>query len=189
MKVLLLDNKDSFTYNIVDYLRRMRNVDFEVVDSVVINLEQIEKYDKIIISPGPGLPADFPDIFKVLERYHKYKAILGICLGHQAIAQYFGASLSNISPVVHGQGHRVDFLDKTDIFKSIPDKSKVGLYHSWTVSEIGFPDKLKITAKSENGVIMGIASREYKVCGVQFHPESHITEYGFEILSNFIYDY
>ena len=166
----------------------MKNISFEVLDSATIDLDIVEIFDKVIISPGPGLPEDFPNIFKLLDRYHKAKAILGICLGHQAIAQYFGASLINISPVVHGQGHQTDFLDKSKLFKDLSDTSQVGLYHSWAVSGINFPDELKITARAENGMIMGIASRVYNIFGIQFHPESHITEYGFEILSNFIFE-
>ncbi len=186
-KILLLDNRDSFTYNIVDYLRRMEGVDWEVADSSSFDLERLDDYDKIIFSPGPGLPPDFPVLFEVLRRCYRRKPILGICLGHQAIAQFFGARLYNISPVVHGQGHLTKILGRNSLFTDIPDYFTAGLYHSWAVSREGFPDALEITAVAGNNVIMGIASKRYPVYGLQFHPESFITEYGFQILQNFIH--
>ncbi len=186
-KILLLDNRDSFTYNIVDELRRMEGLELAVEDSVSFDVERSRDFDKIIFSPGPGLPEDFPVLFEVLRRFHRSKPILGICLGHQAIARFFGARLYNISPVVHGQGHRTKILQRNRLFTDIPDYFTVGLYHSWAVSPDRFPPGLEITAVAGNDVIMGIASRNYPVYGVQFHPESFITEYGFQLLHNFIF--
>jgi anthranilate synthase/aminodeoxychorismate synthase-like glutamine amidotransferase len=165
----------------------MQEIDFEVIDSTMLVLDEVNKYDKIIISPGPGLPEDFPAIFELLHRYHTSKQILGICLGHQAIAQYFGASLINISPVVHGQGHRLNVLKRNALLDGLPESFRIGLYHSWAVSEHKLPAKINITAKAENGIIMAIDIRDLPIYGIQFHPESHITEFGFEILSNFIF--
>ncbi len=186
LKLLLLDNNDSFTYNIVDYLRRIENVDYEVKKTNETKLSEIKDFDKIIISPGPGLPSDFPLIAETLEKYHPTKDFLGICLGHQAIGEYFSAKLKNIFPVVHGQAHQIKINKQSPIFKSIPNSFMVGLYHSWAIDFDDFPDDLDITAVSENNLIMSIASKKHSIFGVQFHPEAYITEYGFKILKNFV---
>lgn len=185
-KILILDNNDSFTYNIVDYVRRIENVDLKVKKTNETKIDEIKFFDKIIISPGPGLPDDFPLIFDVLEKYHTSKHILGICLGHQAIGNFFGAKIINIFPVVHGQANQINIIKQSLIFKNLPESYKVGLYHSWAIDLDDFPDELEITAVSENNVIMSIASKKFPVFGIQFHPESYITENGFRILENFV---
>ncbi len=185
-KVLLIDNNDSFTYNIVDYLRRMIDIKFKVIKSHKIILNEINGFDKIIISPGPGLPKDFPQLFNIFTHFLECKPILGICLGHQALVEFLGGSLMQLHPVIHGQAHALEILKEDIIFNDIPCVSRVGLYHSWAVNEKTFPEKLEILAVSEQGIIMAIKHKEYAVYGVQFHPESHITDHGFTLLKNFI---
>lgn len=185
-KILLLDNNDSFTYNIVDYVRRIENIDLKVIRTNKTKIDEIKYFDKIIISPGPGLPNDFPFIFDVLEKYHTSKHILGICLGHQAIGNFFAAKFINIFPVVHGQVYQIKIIKQSPIFKNLPKSFKVGLYHSWAIDFDDFPDELEITGITENNTIMSIASKKFSVYGIQFHPESYITEYGFKILKNFV---
>ena len=184
-KILLLDNNDSFTYNIVDYLRRIKIFDFKVRRTNNVKINEIKYFDKIIISPGPGLPNDFPIIFDVLEKYYTSKHILGICLGHQVIGSFFAAKLINIFPVVHGQAHKIKIIKQSPIFKNLPVSFNAGLYHSWAIDFDDFPNELEITALSENNTIMSIASKKFSIFGIQFHPESYITEYGLEILKNF----
>ena len=186
IKVLLIDNNDSFTYNIVDYLRRMSTVEYEVIKSRDIKIEQVETYDKVIISPGPGLPKDFPRLSNIFARFLECKPILGICLGHQALVEYLGGSLMRLHPVIHGQAHALKILKNDMLFNDIPGVSRVGLYHSWAVNKKTLPEKLEVLAVSEQGVIMAIKHKEYPVYGVQFHPESYITDHGFALLSNFI---
>jgi len=185
-KILLIDNNDSFTYNIVDYLRRMDGIEFKVIKSHAIVLDKISEFDKIIISPGPGLPKDFPRLLNVFTRFLECKPILGICLGHQALVEYLGGSLMQLHPVIHGQAHALKILKNDMIFNEIPGVSRVGLYHSWAVNEKDLPENLEVLAVSEQGVIMAIKHKDYPVYGVQFHPESHITDHGYTLLSNFI---
>ncbi|MCF7833041.1 MAG: aminodeoxychorismate/anthranilate synthase component II [Candidatus Marinimicrobia bacterium] len=185
-KILLIDNNDSFTYNVVDYLRRMDKVEFQVIKSSDLDLSDLEIYDKIIISPGPGLPKDFPLLFKVFEKYLTQKPILGICLGHQALAEYLGGSLIQLDPVVHGQAHRMRILRHDPIFEGIPREIHVGLYHSWAVDPKTLPASLDLLAESEGKIIMAVKHKDYPVYGLQFHPESYVTERGLRILQNFV---
>ena len=167
-------------------MRRIENIDLKVKNTNETKTNDIKYFDKIIISPGPGLPNDFPLISEALDKYHSSKDFLGICLGHQAIGAFFSAKLTNISPVIHGQAHQIKIKKQSPIFKNIPNSFKVGLYHSWAIDFDDFPDALDITAVSEKNLIMSIASKKYSVFGVQFHPEAYITEYGFKILKNFV---
>jgi para-aminobenzoate synthetase component 2 len=185
-KVLLLDNNDSFTYNIVDYVRKISNIDLRVQKTCDLNINDVNLFDKIIISPGPGLPNDFPVLFEVLEKYYSSKKILGICLGHQVIGQFFAAKFINISPVIHGQSHQMKIIKQSPIFNNLPKSFNVGLYHSWALDSEAFPNELEITSVSEKNIIMSIAAKKYAVYGIQYHPESFITEYGYEVLKNFI---
>ena len=185
-KIALLDNNDSFTYNIVDYLRRMAGIKLRVINTRQLDIEELDQYDGLIISPGPELPKDFPQLFEVLQRYHRTKPILGICLGHQAIAQFFGADLIQQLPVVHGQAGPIRILGEDPLFARLPREFRVGLYHSWMVDPETIPATLAITALSEQDVIMAIRAAGLPIWGIQFHPESYITDHGFEILENFI---
>ncbi len=185
IKLALLDNNDSFTYNIVDSLRQIENVSFKVFRTNETKIGQLNSFNKIIISPGPGLPKKFPTIFGVLKKYHTSKSILGICMGHQAIGEFFGAQLKRIYPVVHGQAQAVKIIKPSPLFSRLPDTFKAGLYHSWALASEEFSKELEINAVSENGEIMAISSQKYSVYGIQFHPESFITEHGLTILKNF----
>ena len=186
MKTAFIDNNDSFTYILIDYLQKIKNNKISVFKSDSLSLKSLKEYDKIILSPGPGLPEDFENLYAVIDYYHRTKPILGLCLGHQAIAQYFGAKLTNLSPVVHGQARSINVLTNSLLFKGLPSPFIAGLYHSWAVSKKYFPDELSIDAVSEQDIIMSISSRKFPVWGVQFHPESYITRNGFTLLKNFI---
>ncbi len=186
MKLLIIDNNDSFTYNLVQMVEESGCKNFEVLVHDQIKIEDVKKYDKILISPGPSLPKDYPILFQILKAYGSGKSILGICLGMQAINEFYGGQLYNLQEVVHGQEHQVEVLKEDILFDGIPKKIPVGLYHSWAVSEIDIPDILKITSQSKSGVIMSIRHKEYDVKGLQFHPESIITTHGFQIIKNWL---
>ena len=185
-RVLLIDNNDSFTYNIVDYLRRINALTFDVIKSKDLDIKTTSDVDKLIISPGPGLPSDFPALFDLFEHNILTKPILGICLGHQALNNYLGGSLQQLKPVVHGQAHAVKVINNSPLFKDIPNAFRAGLYHSWAVNQATLPKELEILAISENDIIMAIKHKHFPVYGVQFHPESHITDHGFTLIKNFI---
>jgi len=187
MKILLLDNHDSFTFNLVELLRNNGKVSFKVIKSDELQLEDPGSFDKIVFSPGPGLPEEQPAMFSVLKEYGHIKPVLGICFGLQAIALFYGAELFNLPKVVHGQPRSLRVIKPVHyIFKGIPRGTEVGLYHSWAVAEASLPSCLSITARSEEGVIMGLAHNEYDVCGLQFHPESVITRMGQKVFDNWI---
>lgn len=186
MKLALIDNKDSFTFNIVELLRKIGGCEITVFPADDTETEKIKCFDKIIISPGPGLPSEFPNLKKILTTYYKEKPFLGICLGHEAICCFFGAEIINLPAVVHGQSRQINVLSNSPLFKNIPSKFNAGLYHSWMVSKENFPDELEIDGLSGEGGIMAVHHKEYKLFGVQFHPESVITEYGKQIIENFV---
>jgi anthranilate synthase component 2 len=187
MKLLIVDNYDSFTFNLVELIRKTGYNDFEVIKSDKIIIDEIDRFDKILFTPGPGLPKDFPVMFEILKAYEKKKSIFGVCLGHQAIGEFYGATLINHKNVVHGIKKSVNIINKGEIlFRKIPDKIDAGLYHSWFVSDINFPSMLKITAVSEDNIIMALTHATYDVRGVQFHPESIMTGYGQKIIENWL---
>ena len=187
MKTILIDNNDSFTYNIVGLLQRSKRTLFEVVHSHEVALDAIAEFEKIIISPGYGTPKDFPTIYNILDRYKATHSILGICLGHQAICEYFGASLYQLPTVCHGQQQTVYRGEATDyLFEGLPSQIQVGLYHSWAVDKLSLPEELQATSISQNQVLMSVRHREYDICGIQFHLESFLTTQGEKILDNFL---
>ena len=187
MKILLLDNHDSFTFNLVELLRNNGKVSFNVLKSDEVDVRTLDSYDKIIFSPGPGLPEEQPAMFGILREYAHRKPILGICLGHQAIALHFGADLFNLPKVVHGQPRIMEIAKPAHyIFHGIPADLPVGLYHSWAVAEISHSSDLRVIALSKDGVIMGLAHKKYDVCGLQFHPESVITHMGQRMMDNWL---
>ena len=182
-KVLVIDNYDSFTYNFVHY---MEDLDYEV--SVVRNdefsMDFVEKFDKILISPGPGIPDEAGQIKELIKRFCSTKSIMGVCLGHQAIGEVFGGKLKNLDSVFHGVATDIKIVSEDKIFKNIPKKIKVGRYHSWVVEKLN--DNLEVLASDNDGNIMALRHKDYKVWGVQFHPESILTEYGKDILKNWL---
>lgn len=185
MKIVLIDNYDSFTHNICELLYQLgHNVD--LLSASDYSAEKIKMADKIIISPGPSLPKDYPVLKDILSKFYSTKSILGICLGHQAISQFFCADLYNLSEVVHGQAHKISVDNDSILFKNLPSSFSVALYHSWAVVKDSIPESLKITAISEDNVVMAVQHKKYDIHGIQFHPESFISEFGAEIISNFL---
>lgn len=185
-KLLILDNYDSYTYNLVQLVEQHGGWTFDVKKNDEINLEQVSDYAKILLSPGPGLPSEAGIMPALIERYAKTKSILGVCLGHHAIAEAFGASLYNFSQPVHGIQRKVALQSEETIFDGISQPFEVGLYHSWAVKQESFPHELEITAMSEKGVIMALRHRIYDLKGVQFHPESIMTPYGKQMIWNWL---
>lgn len=186
-KILVIDNYDSFTYNLVHYIEKLTGVFPEVFRNDEISIDDIENYDSILISPGPGIPEEAGICLDVIRRYASSKSILGICLGHQAICEAFQGKLLNLSTVYHGISSPVKIIAPEDsLFKNFPRIIMAGRYHSWVASRKNLPDCFTITCEDENGIIMGISHRKYDVKGLQFHPESVLTEHGFEIIRNWI---
>ena len=185
MKLLILDNYDSFTYNIVHAVREC-GVEPDVVRNDKITLPEIDGYDKIIISPGPGIPSEAGILPEMLREYASKKPILGVCLGHQAIGECFGAKLENLEDVYHGVQTEAHKTADDYILSDLGDTFPVGRYHSWIVSEEGLPDCLEVTSRDDDGKIMSMRHKEYDVHGVQFHPESLLTPDGISIIREFI---
>jgi len=186
MKILIVDNYDSFTYNIVHYVEQFVNC-CTVIKVDNIDIKQIKLYDKIILSPGPGLPNERPILNEIIQKYHQQKPILGICLGHQALAEYFGAKLFNMDNVHHGIARDTSFLGQDYLWGNTPLQYKTGRYHSWAIKKESLPDTLKIIAEdSLNKTIMAFSHKELDIKGIQFHPESILTENGKTIIKNWI---
>lgn len=185
MKLLILDNYDSFTYNIVHAVREL-GVEPAVRRNDKITLDEVDNFDKIIISPGPGIPSEAGILPQLLERYAGSKPILGVCLGHQAIGECFGAKLRNLPEVYHGIKSQISITVPDYIFAGLPDRIDVGRYHSWVVDKNNLPDCLEVTAVSDDGEIMAMRHRTLDVRGVQFHPESILTPQGLTIIDNWL---
>ncbi len=191
MKILVFDNYDSFTYNLVHLVEKIIHGKVEVHRNDQIPLEKIKDYDKIILSPGPGIPEEAGLLLPLIKEYAASKSILGVCLGHQAIGQAFGGTLVNLSTVYHGIATPVTVFKKrgvvkTDLFAGLPEVLEVGRYHSWVIAREGFPETLEVTAEDASGYIMALQSRQYDVQGVQFHPESVLTPQGETIIRNWL---
>jgi anthranilate synthase component II len=185
MKLLIVDNHDSFTWNLVQLAREAGAGDISVVKAEGVMAEGPGRFDRIIFSPGPGLPEEFPAMFDILRR-HRDTRILGVCLGLQAIGLHFGATLVNMEDVKHGRQIRVRITEPDYIFSGLGDSFDAGLYHSWVLSEANFPAELAITAMSDDNRIMAIRHRELDIHGVQFHPESVMTPAGGRIMTNWL---
>lgn len=186
-KILVIDNYDSFTYNLVHYIETNPNYKVDVYRNDEIVLEDIDQYNTIILSPGPGLPSEAGILKNIIKRYSETKKILGVCLGMQAIGEVFGAKLENLNTVFHGVSTPITITQKEDLlFKNIPENINVGRYHSWVISNKDFPNDLIISSKDTNNQIMSLKHKKLKVYGVQFHPESILTNYGKEIINNFL---
>ena len=176
MKILVFDNYDSFTYNLVHLLERITREKVFVFRNDQVALEDIAIYDKIILSPGPGIPEEAGLLIPLIKEYAQTKSLLGVCLGHQAIAEAFGGKLSNLDTVYHGVATPIKILDtQSEIFEGLEKEILVGRYHSWIVSDDNFPGELEITARDEHGYIMALQHKKYDIQGVQFHPESILT--------------
>jgi anthranilate synthase component 2 len=187
MKILVFDNYDSFTYNLVHLVQKIVSDRVEVFRNDQIPLEKIKEYDKIILSPGPGIPKEAGSLLQVIKEYASSKSILGVCLGHQAIGEAFGGQLVNLSTVYHGVATNCELdTERAPLFKNLPAQIAVGRYHSWIVSDKGFPEELEITARDDNGYIMALQHKRLDVQGVQFHPESVLTPDGETILRNWL---
>lgn len=187
IKVLLLDNNDSFTYNLAELLRNNGKVTFNISKPETLVYERISEYDKILFSPGPGIPDEHQTISEILRIYGKTKSIFGVCLGHQAIAQYFGAHLFNLDTVRHGEVVNINVVSPPyKLFTDIPLHFEAGLYHSWAVEKKDLPENLRIIALSGDGIIMGLTHQTLDICGVQFHPESIMTLHGQKMMDNWL---
>jgi anthranilate synthase component II len=185
-KIVVIDNYDSFTYNLVHYLEDL-NCEVTVFRNDEFDIEELEKFDKIVLSPGPGVPDEAGLLKEVITVYASTKSIFGVCLGQQAIGEVFGGSLTNLEKVYHGVATTVTITNPDDIlFKDLPAKFEVGRYHSWVISNESFPNDLIITSIDENGQIMSLKHRKFNIRGVQFHPESVLTPYGKQILENWV---
>ncbi|RAJ02653.1 anthranilate synthase component 2 [Chitinophaga skermanii] len=187
MNILVFDNYDSFTYNLVHLVEKIIDGKVTVYRNDEIDLDKVDEFDKIILSPGPGIPNEAGLLLPLIKRYAPTKSIFGVCLGQQAIGEAFGASLTNLSEVYHGVATPVNITSRSgELFNGLPDEIEVGRYHSWVVDEKTLPAELEITARDENGFIMALQHREYDVCGVQFHPESVLTPEGEQIIRNWL---
>lgn len=186
MRLLLIDNHDSFTYNLVQLLQQAAPCTVDVVQNDTLDFARISRYHKIVLSPGPGLPRTTPNLLEVIARFAAHKPILGVCLGHQAIAEYFGARLFQLQSVVHGLVHPVRLVGSSSLFRAVPSPFEAGLYHSWAVDAASVPPCLEVTAVSTGGVIMALRHKQLNVQGIQFHPESIMTPNGHQIMANWI---
>ncbi len=191
MNILVFDNYDSFTYNLVHLIEKITRVKVEVWRNDQISLEKVKDFDKIILSPGPGIPVEAGLLLPLIREYASSKSILGVCLGHQAIGEAFGGTLVNLTKVYHGVATPIEVKSqnskvKSPLFSGLPERFDVGRYHSWVVSDQDFPEELEITAVDDNGYIMGLQHKTFDVQGVQFHPESVLTPDGEKILRNWL---
>lgn len=187
MKILVFDNYDSFTYNLVHLVEKITHTKVDVYRNDQIPLEKVKEYDKIILSPGPGIPVEAGLLLPLIKEYASSKSILGVCLGHQAIGEAFGGKLLNLSTVFHGVATNCRLeIDDCRLFEGLPKEIEVGRYHSWIVSDENFPKELEVTARDENNYIMALQHKKFDVQGVQFHPESVLTPMGEQILRNWL---
>ncbi len=185
MKTVIIDNYDSFTFNLAHLIKEL-GVEVDVVRNDQFELPALERYDKIVLSPGPGIPSEAGLLLDVIRTYAGQKPLLGVCLGHQAIGEVFGGKLENLAEVYHGIATDCEHFSNDPIFNGIPTHFEVGRYHSWVVSKEGLPDCLEVTAASPDGNIMALRHKDYPVHGIQFHPESVLTPLGRLIVKNWL---
>ncbi|MBB1140106.1 aminodeoxychorismate/anthranilate synthase component II [Myroides sp. WP-1] len=185
-EILIIDNRDSFTYNLYQLFDEHPCCNIHVQYSDEINIDDLERYDQLVISPGPDVPSAYPILFEILARYEHTKPILGVCLGHQAIGEYYGAQLYNVQHVFHGQARALELVTPDLLFNNIENHTVVGLYHSWALAPDRFPSTLTVTAISSDQVIMAFRHQTKNVRGIQFHPESYITQKGRQMIANWI---
>ena len=186
-RILVFDNYDSFTYNLVHLVEKILHQKVEVFRNDRLPLEKVAAYDKIILSPGPGVPSEAGSLLSLIREYAASKSILGVCLGHQAIGEVFGGRLVNLSTVYHGVATPVRILQPgRGLYENLPETLEVGRYHSWVVGEEDFPAELEVTARDDKNYIMGLRHKNLDVQGVQFHPESVLTPQGEQLLRNWL---
>lgn len=185
MKIVIIDNYDSFTYNLSHLIKEL-GADVTVYRNDKFQMEQLEAFDKIVLSPGPGIPSEAGLLLDVIKAYAGKKPILGVCLGHQAIGESFGGKLTNLSQVYHGVATPSTITVKDYIFEGLPEKIEIGRYHSWVVDNDGFPECLEVTSVSDEGYVMSLRHKEYDIRGIQYHPESVLTPEGKTILKNWL---
>lgn len=184
--LLIIDNHDSFTFNLVDLLRKI-GVEMQVVSVEELDLDDVERFSHILISPGPDVPRAYPKLFEMLARYHQTKSILGVCLGHQTVCEFFGGELYNLETVRHGQQRPLQQKQSSLLFKHLPEHFHIGLYHSWGISQKSLENTpLVSTATCDQNVLMATEHKSLPIYTVQFHPESFMTEYGEQILRNWL---
>lgn len=185
MKIVIIDNYDSFTYNLSHLVKEL-GAEVSVVRNDEFELEALDAFDKIILSPGPGIPSEAGLLLDVIRQYAGRKPILGVCLGHQAIGEVFGGKLTNLSTVFHGVATEGTQLGNDYLFDGLPERITMGRYHSWVVDREGWPEALEVTALSDEGQVMALRHRKMDIHGIQFHPESVLTPDGRHMLENFI---
>jgi anthranilate synthase component 2 len=186
MKIVIIDNYDSFTYNLAHLVREL-GAEVTVLRNDQFEMPELEPFSKIILSPGPGIPSEAGLLLDVIRAYAGRKPILGVCLGHQAIGEVFGAKLVNLDDVYHGVATEGTQFGNDEIFSGLPNRITMGRYHSWVVARDGFPDCLEVTAESDDKQIMALRHREYNIRGIQFHPESVLTPDGRKMLQNWLF--
>ncbi len=186
-KILVLDNYDSFVYNLIHYLKELTKNQVDVYRNDKISIDDVEEYDKILLSPGPGIPKEAGIMIELIKKYAVSKSILGVCLGHQAVCEAFGGEIYNLDLVYHGVESEMTVVDKQEsLFRNIPEKFMAGRYHSWNVVKETLPDCFNITAVDEKNTIMAVSHKTMNVRGLQFHPESVLTPCGKEIIKNWL---
>ena len=186
MRIILIDNYDSFTYNLLHSIEEVSDAEVVVKRNDQLSIDEVNEFDAIVLSPGPGIPSEAGLLLPIIKEYAGIKPILGVCLGHQAIAEALGGSLVNLSEVFHGVESEIKIVAKSMIFENMDSVQQVGRYHSWVVDNSTLPTCLEVTAISDEGQIMGIQHNELPIYGIQFHPESVLTPCGNEMISNFI---
>ncbi|MCK5729799.1 MAG: aminodeoxychorismate/anthranilate synthase component II [Draconibacterium sp.] len=187
MKILVIDNYDSFTYNLVHAIKKISGLPVDVFRNDEISLEEIEKYDKIVLSPGPGIPEEAGLLLDIIKEFAPRKSILGVCLGHQAIGEAFGGKLHNMNRVLHGIATPIKLTkNKSVLFDKLPESFEVGRYHSWIVENENLPNELEVTSYDKDGMIMSMKHKKYDVQSVQFHPESVLTPLGEKMIKNWL---
>lgn len=185
-KILVLDNYDSFTYNLVHYVESVFDGEIVVKRNNKISLDEVKGFDAVVLSPGPGLPKDAGIMPELIAHYHSSIPILGICLGHQCIAEYFGAKIYNLPVVYHGVATPVKLKNTNGIFQGMNETIEAGRYHSWAVEENSVPEELEVLATDNQGIIMAIQHKRFPITGIQFHPESILTPEGKQIIKNWL---
>ncbi|NQU87529.1 MAG: aminodeoxychorismate/anthranilate synthase component II [Mariniphaga sp.] len=187
MKIIVIDNYDSFTYNLVHAIKKISGLPVTVKRNDEVTINELQEYDKIVLSPGPGIPVEAGLLLDIIKAYAPTKSILGVCLGHQAIGEVFGARLLNMSKVLHGIATPVKITSRnTCLYENIADVFEAGRYHSWIVDSVGLPECFEVTALDDKGQVMSMKHKEYDLQGVQYHPESVLTPNGNEIIKNWL---